>query len=141
MAINKNSKIKVRSKFERTTVDDLKKKKVKFEYESLTIKYQPKVCTYTPDILLDNGIIIELKGYFRPDDRMMHKLIREQHPNLDIRFVFMSSKNKIHKNSTTTYGSWCDQWGFKYSDKTIPQAWIDEPKKNNGIGGEDIDWY
>lgn len=122
-------KIKVRSKFELIMVNNLKKNKVSFVYEGITLPYQSKPQKYTPDIVLSNGIIIELKGYFRAEDRNMHKLIREQHPELDIRFVFMSSKNKIHKNSTTTYGSWCDKYEFKYADKEIPESWLKEPYK------------
>jgi len=103
---------------------DLRAKKVKFTYESLKIKYLKKPSTYTPDIVLENGIIIEVKGYFKADDRAKHLLIKEQHPELDIRFVFQDSRKKIHKSSPTTYGMWAEKHGFKYADKLIPEEWL-----------------
>jgi hypothetical protein len=117
--------IKTRSKFEQRTVKELEAKGVKFEYESIEIKYRTEH-TYTPDIVLANGVIVELKGYFTPKDRTLHKAIKKQHHKLDIRFVFMSSKNKIHSKSPTTYADWCRKNNFRYADKTIPQEWIDE---------------
>lgn len=81
---------------------------------------------YLPDFKLPNGIIVETKGRFVLSDRKKHLLIKQQHPNLDIRFVFTSSKNKISKASKTTYADWCNKNGFKYADKTIPESWINE---------------
>lgn len=83
--------------------------------------------TYCPDFVLPNGVIIEGKGIFDADDRKKHLLIRQQHPLLDIRFVFTSSKTKLYKGSPTTYAAWCDKHGFLYSDKVIPKAWMVEP--------------
>ncbi len=82
---------------------------------------------YTPDFPLRNGIIVETKGRFVTEDRVKHKLIKEQHPDLDIRFLFSNSRTKLSKGSPTTYGMWCTKHGFDYADKTIPQAWLDEP--------------
>jgi len=99
---------------------------VAYEYENLRVKYQRRESTYTPDFELPNGIIIEAKGRFTSSDRSKHLRIKEQHPELDIRFVFSNSNNKLNKNSNTTYAGWCERYGFRYSDKTIPKEWIDE---------------
>jgi len=99
---------------------------VAYEYENLRVKYQRRESTYTPDFELPNGIIIEAKGRFTSSDRSKHLRIKEQHPELDIRFVFSNSNNKLNKNSSTTYAGWCERYGFRYSDKTIPKEWIDE---------------
>lgn len=89
---------------------------------------------YTPDFVLPNGIIIEGKGIFDSDDRKKHVLIREQHPQLDIRFVFTNSKAKLYKGSPTSYATWCEKNGFKYADKTIPKDWLVEPPRaTNGL--------
>lgn len=98
------------------------------EYEKHKIKYTqpPKPRTYTPDFNLNKKIWVETKGRFVTADRMKHIYIRDCHPELDIRFVFTNSRAKINKGSKTTYGMWCDKHGFKYADKLIPQAWIDE---------------
>lgn len=84
---------------------------------------------YTPDFPFDN-IIIETKGRFLSDDRKKHLLIKKQHPELDIRFVFSNSKTKISKKSNTTYADWCNKYGFKFADKMIPIEWLEEIKQN-----------
>ena len=66
------------------------------------------------DFILPNGIIIEAKGQFVSSDRSKHKLIKEQHPDLDIRFVFSNSRTRIGKKSKTTYAMWCDRFGFNF---------------------------
>ena len=83
---------------------------------------------YTPDFRLPNGIFIETKGRFVLEDRKKHLLVRQQHPQLDIRFVFQNSKNKIRKGSPTTYADWCKKHSFIYADKVIPQEWLNEGK-------------
>jgi len=99
---------------------------VAYEYEQLKVKYQRRESTYTPDFELPNGIIIEAKGRFKSEDRSKHLRIKEQHPELDIRFVFSNSSNKLNKNSNTTYAGWCEKHGFKWSDKVIPVEWLNE---------------
>lgn len=84
---------------------------------------------YTPDFVLPNGIIIETKGVWDAEDRKKHLLIKEQYPNLDIRFVFSRSATPIYKGSKTTYASFCGKNGIPYADKKIPEAWLKEPVK------------
>ena len=106
---------------------DLKERGITFEYEKMKIRWiLNENKTYTPDFVLPNGIIIESKGRFVSADRKKHLLIQRQSPKLDIRFVFSNSKGKINKGSKTTYGMWCAKYGFLYSDKLIPQRWIEE---------------
>ena len=103
---------------------DLKARGVTFEYETMKIKWVlNENKSYTPDFILPNGIIIESKGRFVSADRKKHLLVKQQHPKLDIRFVFSNSRGKINKGSKTTYGEWCDKHGFIYSDKRIPEDW------------------
>jgi hypothetical protein len=118
-----------RSGLERRTADQLHQAQVTALYEDLKLRYtEPaRERTYTPDWILPNGIIVETKGEFLTKDRMKHKLVHEQHPDLDIRIVFSNSKNKIGKKSKTTYGMWCERLGIPYADAPIPQAWLDEP--------------
>ncbi|WMM94942.1 endodeoxyribonuclease I [Pelagibacter phage HTVC168P] len=118
-----------RSGLEEAIASDLDTKSVnyKFEENKLTYVKPQKTHTYTPDFyLVDKNIYIETKGYFTSQDRQKMRLIREQHPELDIRFVFSNSKTKISKKSKTTYGMWCEKYGFKYADKIIPREWLDE---------------
>ncbi len=104
---------------------DLKKRGVSFEYETLKIKWTLlENKTYTPDFILPNGIIIESKGRFVAADRKKHLRVKEQHPDLDIRFVFSNSRAKLNKGAKSTYGDWCDKYGFTYADKRIPDEWL-----------------
>lgn len=117
-----------RSGLERAVAKDLKARGQPFGYEALTVPYtQPaKERRYTPDFFLPTGIILEAKGRFTTADRQKHLMIRESHPDLDIRFIFSRSTTKISKRSKTSYGKWCEDHGFLYADKVIPQDWLDE---------------
>ena len=98
---------------------------ISYQYEMVKLKYVVnETRTYTPDFLLPNGIIIESKGRFVAADRKKHLLVKQQHPDLDIRFVFTNSRAKISKRSNTSYGDWCEKNGFLYADKLIPEGWI-----------------
>ena len=117
-----------RSGFEHKVSDQLKENKIKFGYETTVIDYiKPETKhTYTIDFTLPNGILVETKGRWVPEDRKKHLLIKKQHPELDIRIVFMSGKTKIRKGSKTTYGMFCDKHGILWAEKTIPESWFSE---------------
>ena len=121
-----------RSGLEEVIANQLQAAGVAVEYETTKIKYikPQRSSTYTPDFVLPNGIIIESKGRFVTTDRQKHLLIKEQHPKLDIRFVFSNSKTKISKQSSTTYAMWASKNGYQYADKLIPVSWLKE--KPNG---------
>ena len=117
-----------RSGLEEKIAKDLECRKIPYEYETKKISYvvPQRDAKYTPDFHLPNGIIVEGKGVFDVEDRQKHLLIKEQHPELDIRFVFTRSAAPIRKGSPTSYAAWCDKHGFKYADKLIPQSWVDK---------------
>lgn len=102
----------------------------KYEEEKIVYTVPSRKATYTPDFRLPNGIYVETKGRFVVADRQKHLFIKAQHPELDIRFVFSNSNAKISKTSKTTYAMWCEQHGFKYADKVIPQEWIDASRSD-----------
>ena len=104
-------------------LDDLN---IEYTYEETVINYTvpARKAKYTPDFCLPNGIIVETKGRFVVADRQKHLMIKAQYPELDIRFVFSNSKAKISKTSQTTYAAWCEQHGFIYADKWIPEEWL-----------------
>jgi hypothetical protein len=110
----------------------LESKGIYDSYEKIKIKYTvpARNATYTPDWILPNGVIIESKGLWTVQDRQKHLLVKAQHPELDIRLVFSNPNQKISKVSKTTYANWCDQHGFKWSSKTIPEEWINEPRRS-----------
>ena len=124
-----------RSGFEAKLAHQLKRGGVSFQYETLQLEYT-KTATYTPDFILPNGIIIEAKGLWTVEDRTKHLLVKAQHPQLDIRLVFMNAFNKIRKGSNTTYAAWCEKKNIQYANKTIPKSWLSQPHTNHAISAE-----
>lgn len=116
-----------RSGLESALADQLRGLGAPVVFERFHIPWElRKSCKYTPDFLLPNGIIIESKGRFVTADRQKHLYIKEQWPDLDIRFVFSRSASRISKTSKTTYAKWCDTKGFLHADGNIPPEWLEE---------------
>ena len=114
-----------RSGLEKEVTAFLSKCQDKVRYEELVIEWEDlRYRTYTPDFMLDNGIIVETKGLFDSEDRRKHLEVRRQYPSLDIRFVFSNAKAKLYKGSKTTYADWCDKNGFLWSHRVIPEEWL-----------------
>ena len=128
---------KYRSGFEQTLANQLQRSGVAFEYETVKLEYQ-KIATYTPDFILPNGIIIEAKGVWTVEDRTKHLLVRQQHPHLDIRLVFMNAFNKIRKGSNTTYARWCEKKNIIYANKTIPKSWLSQTHTNPALSADQV---
>ena len=113
-----------RSQFEANFARNLRERKIASLYEQDTIQYIPKPRTYTPDFYIKEGdFYVETKGRFFATDRTKHLLIKEQHPDIDIRFVFLNAKNRLDKRSRTTYAQWCEKNGFLYAEKRMPEEW------------------
>lgn len=112
-----------RSGFEQLIAAQLEEAGVAYEYEPASgrITYL-RECTYTPDFVLENGTIIEVKGRFTGADRGKHERIRKQHPDADIRFVFQKD-NPITKGSRTRYTEWCERRGIPSTVINIPEEW------------------
>lgn len=108
----------------------LDEQNVSFEYETVNLHYEvSEQRKYTPDVILPNGIILELKGRFSTADRKKMLLVIAQHPDKDIRMVFQRHTNKLFKGSKTTYSKWCDKNNIKWADKVVPIEWINEKNK------------
>lgn len=124
-----------RSGLEEKIAADLTAKGIPFTYENLKVPFvkPPKPSKYSPDFELPNGIIIESKGRFITEDRQKQLMVKDQHPDLDIRFVFSNSKSRISKRSPTSYADWCAKNGFQYADKTIPEEWLREPPNEQSL--------
>ena len=130
MVVRKHNANRYRSGLERVVAEFLKQNKKNFRYEDLKIEWKDlRYRTYTPDFILDNGIIVETKGIFDNEDRRKHLAVREQHPELDIRLVFSNANAKLYKGSKTTYAMWCDKNEFLYSHRVIPPDWLKEKGK------------
>ena len=70
-------KIQYRSRFEEDVAKLLRSQKQRIRYEKLSVKYAVQMFRlYKPDFILNNGIIIEAKGWFKPIDRVKHLFIK-----------------------------------------------------------------
>ena len=120
-----------RSGLEERVAKELNQQGIRFTYEDQVIRYTKpeKIARYTPDFVLFNNIIIETKGRFLTADRQKHLLIKQQHPDKDIRFVFSRSASRISKQSKTTYADWCRKHDFMFADESIPKSWLKEKGK------------
>jgi len=126
----KHCKGSYRSGLEKFNQDRLRLRGIKYGYESRKVPFtEPsKQRLYTPDFFLPNGIIVETKGRFLSKDRQKHLIVRDQHPNLEIRFVFSFAKAPIYKGSKTTNATWAEKYGFKWAEKFIPDDWLEESR-------------
>ena len=128
-----------RSGLEEQIAAELDEIGVAFAFESERIGYTvpSRKAFYTPDFILPNGIVIETKGRFVTADRQKHLMIKAQHPDLDLRFIFTNPNARISKQSRTTYADWCERKGFKYAKaatkaqrakgaRSVPQEWLEE---------------
>lgn len=122
-----------RSQLEARNAVHLEGLELEFDFESLKIPYvvPETLRKYTPDFILANGIIVEVKGKLEPKDRAKHLLIQMQYPQLDIRFVFQRPFDPINKGAKSTYADWADKHGFKWAKLVIPETWAKE--KGPGI--------
>lgn len=125
-----------RKKFKRGQLKSLLEKKyqtalkkakgVKVEYETATLTYVITK-TYVPDFVVTNkeGHVkyIEVKGYFRLEDRIKMRAVKATNPTLDIRFLF-DKDNKLSSKSKMTYSQWCDKYGFMWAVGDIPKDWL-----------------
>lgn len=112
-----------KSGFERTLAASLSGRGIKFGYESKQVPYILER-TYNPDFeLVDYGFFIEAKGLLDRDSKAKMLAVKRQHPELDIRFVFMQADKKI-PGSKQTHGEWARKNGFIWANERIPEEWL-----------------
>ena len=127
LEVQRKNLVTFRSGLEQRIADDLTNQKCKFKYEPLSVTYTI-TSKYTPDFVLDNGIVIEAKGFFRYKDQRKHRAVREAHPELDLRFVFSNINQRV-QGSKLANARWCEKYNFKYAQESIPIEWIEHVKK------------
>jgi len=121
----------VRSNLETKIVSILNNNSNDWKYEVTKIPYSiPESShTYTVDFTLPNGILLEGKGYLSDHaERYKYILIKQQYPDLDLRFIF-DNPNKLVGGTKMTHGKWADKYGFRWcgvKDIEVLQEWIKE---------------
>jgi hypothetical protein len=132
----------MRSSFEEQVSETLDRLGVRYEYETHTMEYfkpiRKAVCNdckgrdvaklhiYNPDFWLpDHGFYIEAKGQFGQVDRMKMRLVKQYHPDEDIRMVFMRD-NYIGKKSVTRtrYIEYAEKYGMKAGLLSDMEGWL-----------------
>ena len=125
--------IKVRSKLEIDVANTLTETKIPWQYEVTKIPYTipESLHHYTVDftvgtlLLEGKGILIDAK------ERQKYILIKQQHPELDIRFIF-DNPLKLCNGTKQTHAFWAEKNGFPYcsrKDKVTIQSWVMEKNK------------
>lgn len=129
------SEKKRRSKLEMKFEEILISNQVEYDYEVTVIPYivPESKHKYTVDWTFGNGVLCETKGYLS-DHQERHKyvLLKQQHPTLDLRFVF-DNPNKLCGGTKYTHAKWADKYGFKWcsiKDTEQIQSWINENGKD-----------
>lgn len=138
-----------RSGLEKQVAAQLDEEGVAYAHEAQWVRYvvPEREAKYLPDFSFpDCPIILEPKGRFGGNyegfkgrrmvgakdaavkERQKFCLLKEQHPELDIRFVFSRASTPIYAGSKTTYAKWATDHGFKWCEKVVPPEWIDEIK-------------
>lgn len=112
---------RTRNKFEKRTEDFLLGLGVPFGYEIENIPYTLKG-RYKSDFTITTKsgrkIIVETKGYFRPEDKRKMAAVKKQHPELDIRLLFYAPNR--------SYERWAIKHKIPYAFRVIPLTWINE---------------
>lgn len=126
---NAGGDVTVRSTLEADVLRDLNERQIDWLYESERLPYTIEA-VYKPDILLHTRsgkeIHIEVKGWFRPEDRRKLKAVREAHPGKDIRLLFDNPRKKIAKGAKSTNAEWCDRNDFLWCQYVVPVEWLRE---------------
>lgn len=124
-----------RSKLEDKIEDQLRAEGIPYTYEEHKLPYvvPARTAKYIPDFKIGD-IYIEVKGTFQRrgasgsvQERQKLLLVKEQHPDKDIRLVFHNANQPIYKGSKTTLGKWAADNGFPFATGgVVPAEWIEE---------------
>lgn len=130
-----------RSGFEAKVAEDLRRRKIPYEYESRAYsvvlpvpghycrecasKSVARMSTYHPDFHLKGGrLIVETKGRFTARDRKLAARFKIQHPHTNYRLLFQRN-NTLTKASKTRYTDWCEKNNIPCAVGTsVPQEWL-----------------
>lgn len=125
--------IMVRSRLEIDVVRILSETNIPWEYEKSKLKYSipESQHTYIVDFTVGN-LLLEGKGRLEDyAERKKYELIKEQHPEIDLRFIFADPDKIVGGTKKTTHKDWATKVGFQWcsvKDKATIQSWIKEKK-------------
>lgn len=118
--------INFKSKLEVDIYKKIKKQTKNVMYETKKYPYILEKF-YLPDFVCTKAdgslMLIEVKGYLRPEDRSKTIAVLKHNPGIDLRFVF-SKDNFIRKGSKTKYSDWCKKYFLPCSFGSVPKEWF-----------------
>jgi hypothetical protein len=116
---------KRRSGFERTFETNLRSRGIKFRYETRKVPYILNR-HYVPDFdIVEHGFYIETKGRLDRESKAKMAAVKKQHPDLDVRFVFMYPHRKI-AGTKQTHAQWAEANGYLWAEGVAPEEWFTE---------------
>lgn len=103
---------------------DMKKRKLKFDYEVDKIPY---TLTYIPDFKVNNKVYIEYKGKFDKETRAQIAAVLKSNPGIRLCMVFERANNKLtSKKNSMRYWRWCELKGIPWAEKLVKKEWFTE---------------
>ena len=116
-----------RSKLEAAVWGKIEAVQPQASFESIKLPYTLSH-TYTPDIILPNGVVIEIKGKFvvkGVDSRPKMLAIKAAFPQLDVRFIFQTPHAPVAPRAKMTNAEWAEKHGFPWCHYlAIPKDWL-----------------
>ncbi len=109
---------------------------VPFNYEVTKISYTVPESkhTYTVDWTVNGKALYETKGFLSDHtERNKYILIKQQYPDIDLRFVF-ENPNKLCGGMKQTHAEWAIKQGFRYcsiKDYETIEKWVNETSCNS----------
>ena len=150
----KHRRGRFRSIFERRVADYFKEEGIKWKYEEIKFAYYQqqtwkmtcpncgatspvlKKRTYTPDFILPNGTLIEVKGRLTSTERSKLISIQEYHPELDLKLVMENDRQTGLKRYPMN-SDWLSAHGFdftfvgRHAIKEMPEHWFEDAHATN----------
>lgn len=112
-----------RSKYECEVARQLTAARLSWSYETERLAYEVPAI-YTPDFIVEPGIIVEAKGYFPQEDRKKMEHVTRCNPDLDIRMLFTDPFKFTRKGGRETYAAWCEKHGIPWAKgPEWPKEW------------------
>jgi len=124
---NEKRRSKLEERFEKLLQDN----GAEYSYETVKVPYiiPESNHKYIVDFTTKNNIQWELKGYLSDyAERRKYILVKEQNPDIDLRFVF-DNPNKLVGGAKMTHSAWAVKYGFTYcgiKDTDTILKWINE---------------
>jgi len=107
--------------------------KPKVLYEPMKVPYTIQA-TYTPDLVMPNGLVVELKGLLTVEDRRKLISVKQQYPEVNIALLFQNCDTRLTPRAKTTYAEWAIKNGFMFANGVrIPEPWLNPRIKPDSL--------